>query len=206
MEYWYLWVVFALLCVITAFVFRRASKAMRLHNDGQKKMYEEIERLKTLKEKFKSADADVIVSSDSRELLGGAYAVLQADLERAEIPDVRFAAMPLPCRYVYTLACFIEDAEENGLTFFFKNNGTSLLQYAAGALEAVGQLQLSSLVAAEYAMFDENNEETSLDATQFPKFDDDFRTVYDADTLLESIKRYIFTYRKEILYSAAEEL
>ena len=90
MEYWYLWVAFAVLCVITVLVLRKASKAMRLHNDGQKKIYEEIERLKVLKEKYKNADAEVIEAAEPRELLGGAYAVLQSALERDENPDALF--------------------------------------------------------------------------------------------------------------------
>lgn len=199
MEYWYLWVAFAVLCVITVLVLRKASKAMRLHNDGQKKIYEEIDRLKVLKEKYKNADAEVIEAAEPRELLGGAYAVLQSALERDENPDTLFAVLPESCRYTYTLYCFVEDTEAQGLTFFFKNNGHTLLQYAVGALEAVRQEGLAALVRAEYAMLDENNEAVSLDAAKFEKFDADFRKIYDAEALMDSVKQYIFTHREEIL-------
>lgn len=199
MEYWYLWVAFAALCAITVLVLRKASKAMRLHNDGQKKIYEEIEHLKVLKEKYKNADAGVIEAAEPRELLGGAYAVLQSALERDENPDALFAVLPEPCRYTYTLYCFIEDTEAQGLTYFFKNNGHTLLQYAVGALEAVRQEGLAALVRAEYAMFDENNEDVSLDTAKFEKFDADFQKIYDAGALTNSVKQYIFTHHEEIL-------
>lgn len=199
MEYWYLWAAFAVLCVITVFVLRKASQAMRLHSDEQKKMFDEIEHLKVLKAKFKNAEAEVAASAEPRELLDGAYAVLQSELEREENPDRLFAKMPEPCRYTYTLFCFVEDAQANGLTYFFQHNGTALLQYAVGALDAVRQAELAALARAEYAMFDDSNEEVSLDSEKFAEFDAEFQKLYNAESLLNSVKQYILTHREEIL-------
>lgn len=204
MDYWYLWAAFAVLCVITVLVLRKASRAMRLHNDEQKRMYDEIERLKALKAKFKNADAETAESAEPRELLDGAYAVLQSELEREENPDRLFAQMPEPCRYTYTLFCFLEDTEANGLTFFFQHNGAALLQYAVGALEAVNQTALAALVRAEYAMFDENNEVVSLDSEKFADFDAQFKTLYDAEAVLESVKQYALSHREEIFGEAVQ--
>ncbi len=206
MEYWYLWVILAVLCAVTAFVLKKASKAMRIHNDGQKKMFAEIERLKFLKAQYKNASAKTVAEANAEELLAGAYAVLQAELEREENPDMLFLSMPESCRYVYTLSCFTEDVETEGLTFFFQNNGAMLLRFAVGALEAVGQQAMAEPVRGEYAMFDENNEEVSLDSAQFAKFDADFQAVYNKNDLLESIKQYILEHRAEILGSAEQDL
>lgn len=205
MDYLYLWVFFAVLCAITAFVFKKASKAMRLHNDGQKQVFAEIERLKTLKHQYKNAEIQAIEEADPRELLAGAYAVLQAKLEREENPDALFMSMPEPCQNAYTLSCFTEDVHTEGLTFFFKNNGAILLQCAVRAFEAIGQTELAEILRAEYAMFDENNEDVSLDATQFSKFDADFRAAYNEENLLLSVKQYILEHHEEILGAAAED-
>lgn len=205
MDYLYLWVIFAVLCAVTAFVFKKASKSMRAHNDGQKQVYAEIERLKSLKAQYKNADMRTIEKAEPRELLAGAYAVLQSKLERAENPDALFDDMPEPCRYIYTLSCFTEDVQTEGLTFFFKNNGAILLQCAVSAFEAVGQTEAAEIIRAEYAMFDENNEEVSLDTEQFSKFDTDFKAVYDAEKLLEAVKQYILEHHTEILGNPPEE-
>lgn len=205
MEYLYLWVIFAVLCAITALVLKKASKAMRVHSDGQKKALAELERLTALKAKYQDADAETIEGAEPHELLAGAYAVLQAKLEREENPDVLFASMPEPCRYVYTLSCFTEDVEGEGLTFFFKNNSTILLQCAVGAFEAIGQTELAEIIRKEYAMFDEDNEEVSLDAALFSEYDADFRAVYDEEKLLLSVKQYITEHYEDILCKAEAE-
>ncbi len=197
MEYWYLWAIFVVLCIVTAFVLKKASKALRLHNDDQKRMFDEIERLKTLKTQFQNADGETVRAADPGLLLAGAYAVLQAELERAENPNARFAAMCSARQYVYALSCFLEDTEEN-LTFFFKNNCEPILHLAVDALDAVGAENISEIVRREYAMFDENNETVSLDTERFSEFDAEFTESFDKPRLLKQVKQYIAAHRTEI--------
>ena len=96
MEYWYLWLIFIVLCAVTAFVLKKASAALQQHNSDTKQMYDEIERLKTLKDKYKNADAQQIAEAPAEELLAGMCAVLQAKIERAENANACFCAFSAP--------------------------------------------------------------------------------------------------------------
>ena len=93
MEFWYLWVVFAVLCVATVFVILKASKALRGHNEETKRTYAQIERLTALKADFRGASAEKVRGEDAAHVLDGAFAVLQAKLENDADPDRCFAEM-----------------------------------------------------------------------------------------------------------------
>lgn len=97
MEFWYLWVVFAVLCVATVFVILKASKALRGHNEETKRTYAQIERLTALKADFRGASAEKVRGEDAAHVLDGAFAVLQAKLEND-------APRPLLCRNERTAA------------------------------------------------------------------------------------------------------
>ena len=71
MEYWYLWVLFAVLCLVTVFVLYKASGALQQHNNDKKQLLEEIDRLKALKDKFQHASKEEIEACESREVLDG---------------------------------------------------------------------------------------------------------------------------------------
>lgn len=198
MEYWYLWLIFIVLCVVTAFVFKKASGALQQHNSDTKKMYDEIERLKTLKEKYKNADAQEIAEAEADELLAGMCAVLQAKIERAENANECFCALSVPQKAIYTLQFFLEDCTEN-LSAFFKMNGEPLTGALPAALSAIGETVLSSIVNDMYAMFDENNEDISLDKAEIARLDSVFSEKFDRERVLLLAKNYIQTHFAEIL-------
>ena len=190
MEYWYLWLLFVVLCVAAAFVLKKASAALQQHNSDTKQMYAEIERLKSLKEKYKNADEQQIAAAPAEEALAGMCAVLQAKVERAENANACFRAFSVPQKTVFTLQFFLEDCEEK-LSAFFKNNGEPL----TGALPAA----LSALANEMYAMYDENNEETSLNPTEVFRLDGAFSEIFVRDSVLEHTKAYIAVHYADIL-------
>lgn len=198
MEYWYLWVIFAVLCIVTVLVLRKASRALQAHNAEKEQFLKEIERMKALKEEFRNADAEQIQNTVPARLLEGINAVLQYKIERAENPEACFANMSKPQQYVYTLYYFAEDVEQ-GLSFFFKNNGEPLIHLADEALSAIGAESLVPTVAAVYAMFDENNEAVSLDPEKLTELDVQFAEKYSKAIVLEQTKTYIQANLKEIL-------
>ncbi|MGN0570945.1 MAG: hypothetical protein ACI4K9_02040 [Candidatus Fimenecus sp.] len=198
MEYWYLWLIFIVLCVVTAFVLKKASAALQQHNSDTKQMYDEIERLKTLKAKYQNADAQQISEADADELLAGMCAVLQAKIERAANANDCFCAFCVPQKTVYTLQFFLEDCSEN-LSVFFKVNGEPLTGALPAALAEIGETALSALAAELYAMYDDKNEEVSLDTAEIARIDGEFSGEFDPDRVLQHIKVYIEAHFAEIL-------
>lgn len=201
MEFWYLWVVFAVLCVATVFVILKASKALRGHNEETKRTYAQIERLTALKADFRGASAEKVRGEDAARVLDGAFAVLQAKLENDADPDRRFAEMNEPQQNIYTLYWLVQDAQTS-LSFFFKNNGEPLRAFCSRALNAVGAPELGKIADEMYAMFDETNEEASLEPAKLDTLDAAFAKALDRSALLARVQNYAAEHAKKIFGAA----
>lgn len=190
MEYWYLWVLFAVLCFVTGFVLYKASGALQQHNSDKKQFLEEIDRLKALKEKFQHAPKEEVEACEAREVLDGVQAVLQSKIERADDPETCFSTFPLPSQYLYTLYYFLEDTE-TALSFFLGHNGEPLCSLASPALAAVGEEELSALVKDAYAAYNADDD--------VARFDAPFAEAFDRARVLEHCKAYVLKNLTEVL-------
>lgn len=191
-EYWYLWLVFAVLVVVTAVVIVFASKAVSSHNEETKRILAELDRLKALKDKYKDLTPEKVEAAESKELLDGVNAVLQARIEKAEDDkvDAEFASFNNAQKNVYVLSLFIEDACEN-LSSYFDDFNIEFAKILLSALETVGAKDILALAEKEFEMFDDNNEQVSLDKGLIKKTDEEFAKIYSENRLLEQIKTYI---------------
>lgn len=191
-EYWYLWLIFAVLVVVTAVVIVFASKAVSSHNEETKRILAELDRLKALKDKYKDLTPEKVEAAESKELLDGVNAVLQARIEKAEDDkvDAEFASFNNAQKNVYVLSLFIEDACEN-LSSYFDDFNIEFAKILLSALETVGANDILALAEKEFEMFDDNNENVSLDKGLIKKTDEEFAEIYSENTLLEQIKTYI---------------
>lgn len=201
MEFWYLWVVFAVLCVATVFVILKASKALRGHNEETKRTYAQIERLTALKADFRGASAEKVRGEDAAHVLDGAFAVLQAKLENDADPDRCFAEMNEPQQNIYTLYWLVQDVQTS-LSFFFKNNGEPLRAFCPRALHAVGANTLGKAAEGMYAMFDETNEEASLEPAKLDTLDAAFAKALDRSALLVRVQSYAAEHAEKIFGAA----
>lgn len=201
MEFWYLWVVFAVLCVATVFVILKASKALRGHNEETKRTYAQIERLTALKADFRGASAEKVRSAEAVCVLDGAFAVLQAKLENDADPDRCFAEMNEPQQNIYTLYWLVQDVQTS-LSFFFKNNGEPLRAFCPRALNAVGAPELGKIADEMYAMFDETNEEASLEPAKLDTLDAAFAKALDRSALLARVQNYAAEHAEKIFGAA----
>lgn len=191
MEYWYLWVILAVLCIITVFVLIKASASGKLQKIDREREMSELKRLRELKTKFTSFDKATADNTDARTLLDGVCVVMQARIEKSENPEKEFLLFSKPQKLAYTLNYLVEDSEPQVLSFFFKNNGEPLVSLAAEALSAVGEDRASVICEDMFAMFDENNEKVSLDVNETERLDNQFFAVIDFSRLLSEIKSYI---------------
>lgn len=190
MEYWYLWVIFAVLVVVTVIVLKKVSASLSSQNSDRQALIKELQRLKELKDKYSDLTDEKIDSAEPSELLQGVTAVLQAKVEKSENPNAVFNSFNEAQKNIYTLNYFIEDVRES-LSFFFKNNGEPLISVAHKALFEAGCEELSELCKAEFSMYDENNEEVSLSEEKLRETDNLFNVIYSEEELLKKIKAYI---------------
>ena len=109
----------------------------------------------------------------------------------AEDPEKVFGKFTEAQKYIYTLYYFLEDTESDSLSFFFRNNGEPLTFLASKALCAVGENELSLIAEKEFSMYDENNEEVSVDKDEIENLDGEFKAKLQKQQVLNSIKTYI---------------
>ena len=189
-EFWYLWLILAVLIIVTAVVIFFAARAASSHNKETKKLLKELERLKQLKDKYKVLTIELANEAEPFELLEGVNAVMQAEIEKADDAELTFSQFNDKKKNLYTLFYFLEDCEQ-GISFFFKNNGSELREQICPALENINAGELSSLVKSVYDMFDESNENASLDDSRLAEIDRQFLSTFDREKLLSKIKEYI---------------
>lgn len=190
MDYWYLWLLLAVLAVLTVIVIFFASRAVSRHNAETKKQLDEIKRMKALKDKYKNISADGLKSADASEVLAGHFAVIEAKLESADNPEERFEELSAVEKNIYVLYCFCEDCSVS-LSFFFKNNENSFAALITDALDKIGYKEILPLVQEEMTMFDEDNEDVSIDADKIKVCDEKFQSVFSQGRLHSLTKEYI---------------
>ena len=82
MEYWYLWLIFAALVIITAVVIVFAGKAVSARNEQTKEIMAQLDRLKALKDKYTDLTVEKVENADPEELLEGVCTVLQVKIDK----------------------------------------------------------------------------------------------------------------------------
>lgn len=192
MEFWYLWVIFALLCALTVFVSVMAGRAVKRHGRETRQIIDELKRLKALKERFSSFDERTARDTDARTLLDGVYAVIEAGLACAKDAEAAFAALSEQQRYVYALKCLLEDCGGEGLSPFFQKNERLLTSLAAPALSSVGEPKLSAAAQKLFEAFESGSEGFEEKAAEA---DGIFVSAFDPEEFAGKVKEYIIKNR-----------
>ncbi len=189
-DYWYMWLILLVLIVITVFAIKKASAAVKKHNATIRQQEAELERYKFLLDKYTDITGTVAAECDAAELTEGITAVLQRQIEKAVHLNEEFDNAEEWRKTVYSLYYFAEDCETS-LSFFFKNNGDPIPALAVKGVGEINENKISSCVALQYSMFDDNNENVSLDQNRVSELDEKFRERYDKNQFFESLKAYI---------------
>lgn len=190
MEYWYLWLILAVLVAITAAVIVLAGKSVSAHNEQTREFMSQLERLKELKDKYKDLTAEKAESADPEELLEGVNAVLQAKLEKSDDIDKAYNELNPHQQVAYVLDCFINEVPD-GLSTFFDEYTLDFAGFVIPALSAVKGEALLPTVTAEFEMYDDGNDSVPFDRELKEKLDSEFAKVYSREKLLSDIKDFI---------------
>ena len=189
-EFWYMWLILAALIAVAVWAGIKASKAVKKRGAIMRSQREELERYQFLFEKYSCLTREKAEIADAKELAEGVTAVLQKELEKSPDPDGTFKNAEKWRREVYALYYFDEDCKES-LSYFFKRNEKPLPDEAVNGLESIGEAKLRSLSAAMWSMYDEQNENVSLDSVRAGELDKKFKEIYDQTEFFEKIKNYI---------------
>lgn len=168
-KYWYLVIVFVVVCAVAGVIMYFAAKAYSRHQREYKKQEKEIKRLLELKERYKELTKDVIMSADDGELLEGTALSYQLVLQKIDDNEAAFEQMSDCKKDIYTLDVFVSDAS---VKTFFSENGDILRKRIVGALDRIGMEAFSKDLNEIALMFDVSDETVSYSVQKIEKFDE----------------------------------
>ncbi len=168
-EYWYLLIVFAVVCVVAAVIIFFAARAYSRHNKEFRNQEQEIKRLLALKEKYLNFTPATVSESTDEELLEGVALSYQLRLQKAENPEKAFEELCQEKKTVYVLDVFCADAD---CGVFFRENGDILKSIILPSLEKISMKDFSEKLREIYDMFDIENEEASYSLEKIDRMND----------------------------------
>lgn len=168
-EYWYLAVIFVVVCIIAAFACYFAGKSYSRYRTSYKNQEAEIKRLIALKEKYVPLTQKAIAESDSAETLEGVALSYQLFLQKKENMEKEFSLLGKEKRCIYILDIFVQDASVNE---FFTQNGDILRGEITEAFELIGMKEFSQKIEKIRKMFDDDDMTTSWSQSEIDSLQD----------------------------------
>lgn len=188
MEYWYLWLIFAALVVITAVVIMFAGKAVSARNEQTKEIMAQIDRLKALKDKYTDLTVEKVENADPEELLEGVCTVLQVKIDKSDDPDAEFAAFNEDQKTIYVLHCFISEYNSE-LSSFFSDYTSDFSGHLVVAAFLVPEYH--PFISTEFGLYSDSDCGAPFDKELKDKTDAEFDKIYSKEKFLEAAKTFI---------------
>ena len=180
-EYWYLAVIFVVVCIIAAFACYFAGKSYNRYRTSYKNQEAEIKRLIALKEKYVPLTESAIAESDSGETLEGVALSYQLFLQKKDEMEKEFSLLSKEKRCIYILDVFVQDGSVNE---FFTQNGDILRGEITDAFNLIGMTDFAQKVENIRKMFDDTDMTTSWSQSEI----DSLQDFVDKNDLLTAIK------------------
>lgn len=197
-EYWYLWLILVLLIVGVVFLWKKAIERSRKVRAERQKELAFIENAKRLRGEDHKMDAEKIRTSEDAGLFQGVAANIQVSLQKSGQPDNIFGEYPEAARNVYALWFLMDDVGSGKLSDFFRQSTQPLTGQLVEAVQAVGAEKMYLIVKQEYDMFDDDNENVSLDYKVIMECDEKFARQNEKHPLEPLILQYIRTHADEL--------
>lgn len=175
-------------CIVLFFALCAAVKASAEHRKSYKAEEEYITRLKALKEKYVPLTKEAVASAPENELLEGASLGIQLFLQKQEDMEKAFLSLPDEKKLIYTLDVFVSDKTASA---FFRNNSQILKSRLVPALFLVGLEEQARRIVPVSKMFDDKDEETSLDNDAVERLDKELESEEFLSFIKLSAAKYI---------------
>ena len=180
-QYWYLAVIFVVVCIIAAVIFYFAGRSYKAYRTSYKNQEAEIKRLIALKERLVPLSEKAILESDNAETLEGTALSYQLYLQKQEDMEKEFALLSEAKRYIYILDVFVQD---KSVADFFRENGDILRMEITKALSFIGMTEFAESIEKIRRMFDVDDENTSFNEAEIEKL----QAYIDENDILTKVK------------------
>ncbi len=172
MEYWYLYLLLAVLIVAAVFVWRKALLAAAKRKKINDEELARLKREKELREAYSDLTEEKIASSPAEELFNGIALCLEHRFQKVSDLNSAFDELNTEQQNVYALYYL---AQDDSAACFFRS-GTQPLTGAG--LRAIGEVFGEKAYAAAmplFRMFDDADETVSADTAEASRLDTVFK-------------------------------
>lgn len=193
---WYVTVALFALLFLALFALNKVSAG---HNKLMEGRQSKLKKLHELRNDFENMTEEAFDKAEDEYLLDGVALYYQLKLQKADDMNEAFTYLPEPARYVYALNIFY--FEGGVLSGFYRANGEPLSPVLADALRAIGEGELAEIAKKLQPMFDDENEEASIDYKFIKTLDENASKVYNEKEFKLKTAAYIRK-NKEVFFSA----
>ena len=187
-EYWYLWVIFAVLLIITIFVMRKAFSASKRHSGQVNEMLKQAEHDKNLFERYSNAEKIAFQNDSADDVINGLGIVVEQKISKEDDHLVAFNNLSEIEEQAYAIRYFFKDSKEK-LSDFFRNNTHPLTDNVLIVLEECSN-EAFLLAKAVADMTDDDNETVSFEALVIDEKDKEYSKL-DLKKIKENVKEYL---------------
>ena len=198
-HFWYLYLLLALLIVLTAFVFKKAVGAASRHSKEFNENLAKAKRAKELRDAYSDLTEEIIASAPADSLFEGTALRLEYICQKSEDTGNFYDSMTQGEKDVYALYYLISDAAEGNLSAFFKSSYRPLTSDAVSAAEKILDSQTCKVIRMMFDRYDENNEELSVIPHEIDRLNGEFRDLTAGKNLFETGGEYIKANPKEFI-------
>ncbi len=198
-HFWYLYLLLALLIILTVFVFKKAIGAASRHSKNFNESLAKAKRSKELRDAYSYLTEEIIASSPADTLFEGTALCLEYICQKNEDTNSFYDSMTQGEKDVYALYYLISDASEGNLSAFFKSSYRPLTSDAVAAAEKILDGATYKVIKMMFDRYDENNEEMSVIPHEIDRLNGEFRDLTAGKNLFAVGGEYIKSNPKEFI-------
>lgn len=168
-----------LLIILTIFVWFKAIQSGKKRSAERERIIADLEKEKALRNEFRHVDATTFAEGkDDYHLVVGMCANVQMSIEKKTDMTAAFNELSEIKRYIYAIGYVFEDGKVS-LSNFFRSNGEPLLSTANEAVNSIIGGEYAELFTKAFSMFDENNEDVSVDENTVKDYDEKYKSLLE---------------------------
>lgn len=198
-EFWYLYLLIAVLVVVTLFVWKKAIAASAKRSKQFNENLAKVKRAKELREAYDNLTAEIIEKAPAADLFEGIAAKLEYTCQKTEDTNSFYESMTGGEKNVYALYYLITDAAEGNLSKFFKSSYRPLTSDAVAAAKEILDEKTHGIINMMFRCYDENNEDYSVIPHEIDRLNGEYRDATANTDLFAAGGNYIKNNPNEFL-------
>lgn len=185
-----LWIMLAVLIIVTIVMISKASKAVRRANDQKEELMKRLDRMKMLRENYSELSVEKIINDESDLLAAGVASKIQKSIEEELDLNEAFECLNEEQKTIYALSWFIDDGR-NSVREFFRQYSRPLTPYVVKAFDLFGPADARKDFKRMFDIYDDENEGVSFFEDEVDKLESSLMKTIDFDMMNKFACEYV---------------